>query len=120
MLDDIKLILNKIIYDELGLNTVEEQLVKKGIKNKNIYNPDGKELASKYFFLLNDIHYDNLLDGEKRTLEDLYNKSLKDNKQAKEDLYKFLNQVKLKLLIPNTKVKYEYFGINIFLFLTSR
>ncbi len=114
MLDDIKLILNKIIYDELELNTVEEQLVKKGIRNKNIYNPDGKELASKYFFLLNDIHYDNLLDSEKRTLEDLYNKSLKDDKQAKEDLYNFLNQVKLKLLIPNSEVKYEYFGIRDF------
>ena len=111
MVEDIKLILNKIIFNELQLSEIEKKLSEAGIKNKNISNPKHINIPSKYFFLMNEVHFENLSDSDKNTLISLYNKSKSGNEEDKNNLYKFLEKIKLQLLLPKGKMKYIYYDV---------
>ena len=58
--DKLQQMLLEIIFDELGLETIEQSLLKAGIKSKEIYNSNNEKIVSNYFFLCNDVMLENL------------------------------------------------------------
>lgn len=100
MKDKIKIMLTKIIYDRLGLYEYELMLEQDNVMPKKINNPNNYMIASKYFFLLNDINFNHLTEEEKRSLENLIN--LNNDKELK----KYLEQIMGKLLISDSSDEY--------------
>lgn len=107
--DKLQQMLLEIIFDELGLETIEQSLLKAGIKSKEIYNSNNEKIVSNYFFLCNDVMLENLnvieLNRIKRYFEQ-DNISMKDKKEFK----KFIDSIKLKLLIENSEESYINWG----------
>ena len=106
MLDELKLILFRIIYEKLKLDSVEKRFLDYGLKPKQIVS-DGmnykNKFDNKFFFLKSDVHLENL------SLEEitLLKKYMSSEKAADlEELYHFLENNCLKLLIPKTDKKY--------------
>ena len=63
MLDELKLILFRIIYEKLKLDSVEKRFLDYGLKPKQIVS-DGmnykNKFDNKFFFLKSDVHLENL------------------------------------------------------------
>ena len=57
MENEIKKIILKIVYDELGLEAMEKEFEDNGVPKMNIVNPNNEEIISNYFFLKNDINF---------------------------------------------------------------
>jgi len=110
MIYDITMLYNQLICNELQLNKIDEEIKQKGIKPKQIENPDNYFIASNYFFLINHIYLDRLNEEEKIKLETCISEYKKGNKQYNQELYSFLKQNMLKLLLPETNERYMYYG----------
>ncbi len=110
MNDMIKICLTEILYHDLGLNRIEDILKNKRIPHKTIQNPNNYPLVSKYFFLLNDVHFENLTPEEKKQLDMYYNRFLQGGELEKTELYQFLNDKKMQLLLKKDKDDYTYYG----------
>ncbi|MDD4113748.1 MAG: hypothetical protein PHC56_12080, partial [Herbinix sp.] len=100
--EKVKLILNEIIYVELGLQKIEEIFVNAEINNKTIINTENYKLCSKYFFLLNDVYLERLNESEQSLLKYYLDNLNSDNLNVKQELYNFLSERKIKLLLPET------------------
>ncbi len=107
MIEHLKLIIFNSIYNNLGLENLESQIIKAGIKSKNIENPTSISLVSNYFFLLNGIHLENLSQDELDYLKTSYQNYQKGNTS---ELYAFLNKNISKLLFAKTESKYIEYG----------
>lgn len=96
----------KILYQWLELNKVEKYLKDKGIKCKNIIDPDNLKI-SDYFFLQNDINLSRLNKAELQELEKYFTMDIKDINSNKNRLYnkmnKFLIKNIYKILLPDPK-----------------
>ncbi len=111
MEDKIKLILNKVVYDKLGLDIIEQEIVNANIRCKDIINDDNVELVSRYFFLLNDVYLDRLNSDEVYTLENYIENIDFHNIILTEELRNFIDERLFKLLIPDTDERYiSYYG----------
>ena len=111
MEDKIKLIYNKLIYELLDLKNIEEEISNSGIKSKEIVNNENYDLASKYFFLKNDIYLGHLDSNELNFLERTIYSINFSNILISEELSKFLLEKISKILLPNTNEKYlSYYG----------
>lgn len=109
MKEELKLIIFNIIYNNLGLKDLENNIVKNEIKCKNIKNPNNYPMVSKYFFLLNDVHLENLEPNELEELTRHYNEFMKDNKNYNE-LCNFLIKNIKKILFENQTTGYVNYG----------
>ena len=85
----------KILYQWLELNKVEKYLKDKGIKFKNIIDPDNLKI-SDYFFLQNDINLNRLTKEELQELENYFKMDIKDINSNKNVLYNQMNQFLIK------------------------
>ena len=96
----------KILYQWLELNKVEKYLKDKGIKFKNIIDPDNLKI-SDYFFLQNDINLNRLTKEELQELENYFKMDIKDINSNKNVLYNQMNQFLIKniykILLPEPK-----------------
>ena len=104
----IRNILNDIMYTDLNLIKVEERIKKAGIPKKS--KDDSYPQTSDYFTLINDIHFENLSEDEKKELDNYYNDYLNKHEGAKQKLAEFLKNNKYKLLIPEDKEGITFYG----------
>lgn len=107
MNENLKFIIFNNIYNILGLKDIENQIIKIGIKPKNIENPAGVSLISKYFFLLNDVKLENLTENELEYLNHCYTNYQNGDSS---ELYTFLNKNIQKLLFTQNQNKYINYG----------
>lgn len=104
----LKMMLFEIIYDELQLNEVDNYLFSQNILGKQINNHSQYPILSRYFTLQNKVTFERLKDEEKHILNH-YIENM-NNTETKKNLYNFLRDHKLKLLLPQTKESYLYWG----------
>ncbi|MEE3344181.1 MAG: hypothetical protein VZS44_08845 [Bacilli bacterium] len=104
--EKLKILLLKIIYNKLGLSEIENEFIKNNINSKDIENKDNIDLISKYFFLKNDIHLENLTKDEEELL-----KTYIDNNDIK-NINTFLENNLKKILLPNEKVRMIHYNGN--------
>lgn len=107
MEEKLKIILFKIIYNKLNLDKIEKTFLSNGVKYKNISNPNNDEIISKYFFLANELHLENLNSIQIDKLK--YYVENSDLKNISMDFHSFLNEILLDLLLPKTNKKYIKF-----------
>lgn len=107
MEEKLKIILFKIIYNKLNLDKIEKTFLSNGVKYKNISNPNNYEIVSKYFFLANELHLENLNSIQIDKLK--YYVENSDLKNISMDFHSFLNEILLDLLLPKTNKKYINF-----------
>ena len=107
MEEKLKIILFKIIYNKLNLDKIEKTFLSNGVKYKNISNPNNYEIVSKYFFLANELHLENLNSIQIDKLK--YYVENSDLKNISMDFHLFLNEILLDLLLPKTNKKYINF-----------
>lgn len=108
----LKILLFNILYSQLNLMEVERRLEEKKVVPKEIIYPNYaiKHVTPKYIMLENDIHLENLSKEGRKKLED-YMLVLDDqNIPLMNEIYTFLDNIKLKLLIPDTPDRYLYYG----------
>ena len=110
LIDSIKLLYTQLIYNDLGLKKIEEEIKIRGIKSKKIENNEKYFIPSQYFFLLNDVCFDRITDDEKLQLENYIIEVNKGNSSVHKGLYEFLKSNMLKLLLPETNERYLYYG----------
>jgi len=110
MNQELKIILFNILYINLDLKKLENQIIQKGIKHKNIENSCNYPIISKYFFLLNDLHLENLDSSELENLNILYNNFKKDNNLYGDELCQFLLKNIQKLLFSVHEKGYLVYG----------
>ena len=72
MKNNLIIIINNIIYDELGLETIENELTRNNVFPKQTDEFIKDKLKAKYFFLLNDLSFDRLEKDEIDQLDQLY------------------------------------------------
>ncbi len=111
MEDFIKLMIFEIIYNKLNLGNIENKFKNAKIQGKIIENPDNYPVISQYFFLLNDINFDNLSLDEKKKLEFFFNSLKSGNDKIKQSLCEFLELNLKKLLMMDDVVDFLYYGI---------
>lgn len=108
MENDLKILLNNLIYKKLGLDVIESKINEFGIKNKKIINSSKINIDSKYFFLSNNVYVDNLTESEKIKLFELL-ENLNDEFSLN-NLYNYLESIIEKLLFEKNSEKYIYYG----------
>lgn len=106
MKDKLKIILNKYIYEKLELGNVEQEIIGSGVTAKEVVNDENLDLASSYFFLMNDIYLERLDEVEMKSLESYINNIDFHNIILSNDLIKFIEENISKLLLPNTNESY--------------
>lgn len=107
MKDKIRLVLFDLIYNELGLKTIEDEFKEKNIPHKEVVGYEGLEPISQYFFLNNDVFMDRLSQEEIAFLNDGINSS---DPAKMDSVYTFLKQNKQRLLLPETNEPYLCWG----------
>ncbi len=110
MENEIKLLLSKLLYVKLGLEKYEKELISFNIEEKNIVNENKITLSSKYFFLLNEINLDKLSADEYAYLNSTIPELDNLNLDKLNELNRFLDNKMYDLLLPETQLKYLYWG----------
>lgn len=112
MEENIRILLFNMLYTQLNLDEVEKRLAEANVVPKKIVYSDNaiRHVIPKYLVLENGIHLENLSKEERKKLED-YMLVLDDqNIPLMNEIYTFLDNIKLKLLIPDTPDRYLYYG----------
>ena len=105
MEDKIRLLLFRIIYDDLNLKIIEDEFLSNNIPQKKIVLKKGEELISHYFFLRNDIYLERLNQEEQESLKQLINSNRDEDQKT---LNEFLKKNMFRLILPETNQKYLY------------
>ncbi len=100
MKNNLIIIINNIIYDELGLETIENELTRNNVFPKQTDEFIKDKLKAKYFFLLNDLSFDRLNKDEIDQINHFYQNGMES------ELIDTIKTKYLKIIIPDRKEGY--------------
>lgn len=112
MKENIKILLLNLVYKELGLDSIEEEMIKNNVKGKEI-SFDGvtlKHVTPKYFLLMNDIYLENLSEDELEQLKKYMDNLDENNIEFMKEVYDFLSKIQIKLMTKPSDEKNMYYG----------
>lgn len=115
MENNYKYFVFKYIYEKLGLNEIEKNLIEKGIKYLDFYREESEiyKNISKFFTLKNHVNIELLNEEEQEFFKSKFSLPIEDiisNSNLLNEINDFIEKTYKKVLFPNIEENHYYYG----------